>query len=56
MVIRAETNAKALEYIYDICNRLFKGKECFYTDEELAQKRKNENNKFLTRRNHNERN
>lgn len=53
MVIRGETKANTLEYIYDICNRLFKDKDCFYTKEDLEQERTNENNIFLTRRNEN---
>ena len=55
MVIRNEANANTLEYIYDICNRLFKGKDCFYTKEDLERERTNSNNIFLTRRNENER-
>lgn len=50
MVIRSEAKANTLEHIYDICNRLFKDKDCFYTKEELEQERTNENNIFLTRR------
>ena len=50
MVIRSEAQAGTLEHIYDICNRLFKDKNCFYTQEELEQKRADENNIFLTRR------
>ena len=49
MVIRSEIKANTLEQIYDICNRLFKDKDCFYTNEELEQERRNENNIFLTR-------
>ena len=49
MVIRSEAKASALEQIYDICNRLFKDKDCFYTKEELEQERANEKNIFLTR-------
>ena len=51
MVIRSEAKANTLEYIYDICNRLFKDEDCFYTNEELEQERTNENNIFLKRRN-----
>ena len=49
MVIRGEAKANTLEYIYDICNRLFKNEDCFYTNEELEQERTNEKNIFLTR-------
>lgn len=47
MVIRSEVKASTLEYIYDICNRLFKDKDCFYTEEELEKAKTNENNIFL---------
>lgn len=47
MVIRGEAKANTLEHIYDICNRLFKDKNCFYTQEELEQARTNESNIFL---------
>ena len=50
MVIRSEAKANTLEQIYDVCNRLFKGKNCFFTKEELEQKKADENNIFLTRR------
>ena len=51
MVIRGEATAKTLECIYDICNRLFKGEDCFYTQDELEQERANGDNTFLTRKN-----
>ena len=51
MVIRSEAKANTLERIYDICNRLFKDKACFYTNEELEQERENEKNIFLQRKN-----
>ena len=50
MVIRGEMKANTLEQIYDICNRLFKDKDCFYTKEELEQEKANEKNIFLARR------
>ncbi len=53
MVIRSEAKAGTLEYIYDICNRLFKDKDCFYTEEELEQERTNEKNIILIRRKEN---
>lgn len=49
MVIRSEIKASTLEQIYDVCNRLFKDKDCFYTEEELEQERKNKDNIFLKR-------
>lgn len=52
MVIRSEAKANTLEYIYDICNRLFKNEDCFYTKEELEQERTNEKNIFLRRNNY----
>lgn len=48
MVIRrSEANVKTLEYIYDVCNRLIKDGNCFYTKEDLEQERTNEKNIFL---------
>lgn len=48
MVIRrSEANVKALEYIYDVCNRLFKDGNCFYTKEDIEQEKTNEKNIFL---------
>ena len=49
MVIRSEAKANTLENIYDICNRLFKDKNCFYTSEELEQERANGKSVFLKR-------
>lgn len=49
MVIRSEAKVNVLEHIYEVCNRIFKDKDCFYTNEELEQKRKKENNIFLKR-------
>lgn len=49
MVIRSKPKANTLEHIYDTCNRLFKGEDCFYTQEELEQERAKENNVFLSR-------
>jgi hypothetical protein len=51
MVIRGEIKANALEHIYDICNRLFKDKDCFYTKEEIEQERTDEKNVFLSKEN-----
>ena len=50
MIIRSEAKAETLEQIYDICNRLFKDKDCFYTSEELEQARANQKNIFIARR------
>lgn len=47
MVIRSEAEANVLEYIYEVCNRIFKDKNCFYTNEELEQEKANEKNIFL---------
>lgn len=47
MVIRSEAKANVLEYIYEVCNRIFKDKDCFYTNEELEQEKAKENNIFL---------
>ena len=50
MVIRGEATANNIEHLFDVCNRIFKDDNCFYTNEELEQERTNEKNIFLTRR------
>ena len=49
MVIRGELKAHALMNLYDVCNRLFKDDDCFYTKEEIEQKKTNEKNIFIER-------
>ena len=36
-----------LKKLYDICNEIFKNKECFYTKEDVKEIKKDEKNKFL---------
>lgn len=44
-----EPQPKALEHLYDICNKLFKDKSnCFYTHDEVEQMRKDKTKIFLT--------
>lgn len=33
--------------LYDVCNEIFKKKECFYTKEEVKKLKEDKNNKFL---------
>lgn len=47
MVIRGEINANKLISIYDICNKIFNDDDCFYTTEEIEQKKTNEENIFI---------
>lgn len=36
-----------LKRLYDVCNKIFKKKECFYTKEEVEKLKKDKNNIFL---------
>lgn len=48
MIIRQQPTASVLSNIYDICNRLFgDDNNCFYTDDEIEEKKQNSNNIFL---------
>lgn len=47
MVIRSEAKANTLEILFDVCNRIFTNGDCFYTNEEVEQKKTNEKNIFL---------
>ena len=51
MVIRSEAKANTIENLFDVCNRIFKDDDCFYTKEKLEQERKNKNNIFLRKEN-----
>lgn len=45
---RPETPKKEdLKRLYDVCNKIFKKKECFYTREEVKELKKDEKNIFL---------
>lgn len=33
--------------LYDICNKIFNKKECFYTKEEVKELKEDKNNTFL---------
>lgn len=47
-VHRPETPKKEdLKRLYDVCNKIFKKKECFYTKEEVKELKKDEKNKFI---------
>jgi hypothetical protein len=51
MVIRSEAKANVLENLFDVCNRIFKNDDCFYTKEDLEQERTNEKNIFIKKEN-----
>lgn len=51
MVIRSEAKANTIENLFDVCNRIFKDDDCFYTNEELEQKKRNKNNIFIRKEN-----
>ena len=36
-----------LKRLYDICNEIFKKKECFYTKEEVEELKANKENRFI---------
>jgi hypothetical protein len=36
-----------LKRLYDICNEIFKKKECFYTEEEVKKLKANKENRFI---------
>lgn len=36
-----------LKRLYDVCNKIFKKKECFYIREEVKKLKEDKNNKFL---------
>ena len=33
--------------LYDVCNRIFKNKECFYTKEQVAELKKDNAKEFI---------
>lgn len=41
MVIRSEAEANTLENLFNVCNRIFKNDDCFYTNEEIEQEKTN---------------
>lgn len=36
-----------LKRLYDVCNKIFKKKECFYTEEEVKELKKDKKNRFI---------
>lgn len=36
-----------LKRLYDVCNKIFKKKECFYTKEEVKKLKEDKSNRFL---------
>lgn len=47
MVIRGKATASTVEHLFDVCNRIFKNEDCFYTEDEVEKKRTDENYIFL---------
>lgn len=43
----SEPKREDLKRLYDVCNRIFKKKECFYTREEVKKLKEDKSNKFL---------
>lgn len=47
-VFRPETPKKEdLKRLYDICNKIFTKKECFYTKEEVKKLKEDKKNTFI---------
>jgi len=49
MIIRGTPNASKLTHIYNTIQRLIDNKECYYTEEEIENLKKDEKNIFLER-------
>lgn len=43
----SEPKKEDLKRLYDVCNKIFKKKECFYTKEQVKKLREDKSNKFL---------
>ena len=58
MVIRGQITEKKLEQIYDIVRACIKNKECYYTQEEVEELKKDSKNIYFERckKNENKRN
>ena len=50
MVIRGTPNANKLKHIYNTIQRLIDKQECYYTEEEIENLKKDEKDIFLERR------
>ena len=51
MIIRGTPNASKLKHIYNTIQRLIDNKECYYTEEEIENLKKDKTNIFLVREN-----
>ena len=40
-------NERNLKHVYDVCNKLFKDEECFYTSDELKKIKQDKTNVFF---------
>lgn len=47
MIVRGETNYRALKSIYDVLNEIIDNNNCFYTQEEIRELREDEKNLFM---------
>ena len=50
MIIRGKPDANKLKHIYNTIQRLIDNKECYYTEEEIEELKKDKNNVFLEKR------
>lgn len=53
MVIRGKVDNQTLLNIYDTCNRIFDKSDCFYTEQELEEKKQEKGNIFIGKENNN---
>lgn len=49
MVIRGTPNASKLKHIYNTIQRLIDNKECYYTEKQIMNLKKDERNIFIER-------
>lgn len=47
MVVREESNYRALKSIYDILNEIIDNNNCFYTKDEVKNLKEDTKNKFI---------
>lgn len=47
MIVREETNYRALKSIYDVLNEIIDNNNCFYTQNEVKELKENTQNKFI---------
>jgi hypothetical protein len=52
VVIRGKLNIDKLNYMYDTINRIVENDFCYYSDKDIEELKKDENNIFLKSSNH----